>query len=344
MEPSRRGFMKTVAGAAAAAPILASATTASVAQTATAGEPFRLMSFSLKGSDATRIGVVPADGAIVDLVAEAARQGAALSFNPADMVSLIAAGEQGLEEARKLVGGAGATRLALADIRHLAPIPNPRRNVYAVGWNYVEHFAEGQAAKGTDVKYPDHPVFFTKGTHCVNGPFDPIPFDPKVSTQIDWEGELAIIIGKRGRNISEEAAFDHVFGYSVVNDTTARDVQYTRHGAQWFKGKSLDGHGPMGPWIVAKGAFDPNDLHLVTRINGVVKQDANTGQMFFKIPKIIAELSLGLTLEPGDIIASGTPPGVGYARKPPEFMKPGDVMETEIAGIGLIRNEIKMVG
>jgi len=133
-------------------------------------------------------------------------------------------------------------------------------------------------------------------------------------------------------------------GYSVINDTTARDVQNKRHGGQWFKGKSLDGHGPMGPWIVEKSALNYDDLHLVTRINGVVKQDANTSQMYFKVPRIIAELSLGLTLEAGDIIATGTPPGVGFARKPPEFMKPGDVMETEISGIGLIRNEIKAVG
>jgi 2-keto-4-pentenoate hydratase/2-oxohepta-3-ene-1,7-dioic acid hydratase in catechol pathway len=177
----------------------------------------------------------------------------------------------------------------------------------------------------------------------MNGPFSPIPFDPKVSTKIDWEGELAVIIGKRGRNLTEANAMDHVFGFSVINDTTARDLQSTRHGGQWFKGKSLDGHGPMGPWIVTRGAINHDNLKLQTRINGVVRQDANTGQMFFKVPTILAELSMGLTLEPGDVIATGTPPGVGNGMKPPMFMKPGDIMETEISGIGVIRNEIRAV-
>ena len=224
-----------------------------------------------------------------------------------------------------------------------SPIPVMQRNIYAVGWNYLAHFEEGKAMRDPNQKYPEHPVFFTKGQHCMNGPFSPIPFDEKVSTKIDWEGELAVIIGKRGRNLTEANAMDYVFGFSVINDTTARDLQQTRHGGQWFKGKSLDGHGPMGPWIVTRGAINHDNLKLQTRINGVVRQDANTGQMFFKVPTILAELSMGLTLEPGDVIATGTPPGVGNGMKPPMFMKPGDIMETEISGIGLIRNEIKAV-
>ena len=174
----------------------------------------------------------------------------------------------------------------------------------------------------------------------MNGPYDPIPYDPAVSTMIDWEGELAVIIGKRGRNISEAEAMHYVFGYTVINDTTARDIQQKKHGGQWFKGKSLDGHGPLGPWIIPAAELDYANLHLVTRVNGVVKQDANTKQMYFKVPRIVSELSLGLTIEPGDIIATGTPPGVGFARKPQEFLKPGDVMETEISEIGMIRNVI----
>jgi 2-keto-4-pentenoate hydratase/2-oxohepta-3-ene-1,7-dioic acid hydratase in catechol pathway len=231
----------------------------------------------------------------------------------------------------------------LADVTFHAPIPVPQRNIYAVGWNYLAHFEEGKALRDPNQKYPEHPVFFTKGQHTMNGPFSPIPYDPKVSTLIDWEGELAVIIGRRGRNITEANAMDYVFGYSVINDTTARDLQQTRHGGQWFKGKSLDGHGPMGPWIVTRGALDPDNLKLQTRVNGGVRQDANTGQMFFKIPTILAELSMGLTLEPGDVIATGTPPGVGHGMKPPVYLQPGDVMETEISGIGLIRNEIKAV-
>ena len=224
-----------------------------------------------------------------------------------------------------------------------APIPVPARNVYAVGWNYVEHFEEGKSLRDPNQTLPEHPVFFTKGSHTVNGPYDPIPYDPAVSTLIDWEGELAVILGKRGKNIPEEKAMEHVFGFCVINDTTARDVQQKRHGGQWFKGKSLDGHGPLGPWIVTASGFAHDDLHLVTRVNGVVKQDASTRQMHFKVPRIIAELSLGLTIEPGDIIATGTPPGIGHARKPPEYLKPGDVMETEIAGIGVLRNVITAV-
>jgi len=151
-----------------------------------------------------------------------------------------------------------------------------------------------------------------------------------------------VIIGKRGYNVAESDAMQHVFGYAVINDTTARDMQVD-HGGQWFKGKSLDGHGPIGPWIVPASDIDYTNLQLTTRVNGVVKQHINTSQMYFKVPRLIAELSLGLTLEPGDIIATGTPSGIGAARNPPEFLKPGDVMETEIDRIGVIRNEIRRV-
>ncbi len=228
----------------------------------------------------------------MDLTAEAARSGKALSFKPDDMVSLIAAGDKGLAEVRELVEQAAPGRVKLTEIIYLPPIPNPQRNIYAVGWNYLEHFAEGQAVRMTEHKYPEHPVFFTKGTHSINGPFDPIPFDPKVSTRSTGRGNSPSSSASRAQ-YSEAEALDYVFGYSVINDTTARDVQNARHGGQWFKGKSLDGHGPMGPWIVTKGAFDQDKLHLVTRVNGVVKQDASTGQMYFKVPRIIAELSLG---------------------------------------------------
>jgi 2-keto-4-pentenoate hydratase/2-oxohepta-3-ene-1,7-dioic acid hydratase in catechol pathway len=225
-------------------------------------------------------------------------------------------------------------------VRLLAPIPVPARNVYAVGWNYLEHFGESLTAKRAAL--PKHPVFFTKGTHTINGPFDPIPFNPSVSVKIDWEGELAVIIGKRGHNIAEADAMQYVFGYAVINDTTARDMQVD-HGGQWFKGKSLDGHGPIGPWIIPASDIDYTNLQLTTRVNGVVKQQINTSQMYFKVPRIIEELSLGLTLEPGDIIATGTPSGIGAARNPPEFLKPGDVLETEIDRIGMIRNVIRQV-
>jgi 2-keto-4-pentenoate hydratase/2-oxohepta-3-ene-1,7-dioic acid hydratase in catechol pathway len=333
MKASRREFLLATAGAVAVANI-----TEAVAAD---GASLRLITFERKDAAGQRVGVVGAGDKVVDLVA-AKQAGAQFSFAPSDMISLIAAGPAGLAEVQAAAGKAGAT-LALGDVRLMSPIPKPARNIYAVGWNYLEHFAESETAKKAGQTYPEHPVFFSKGTHTMNGPFDPIPYDPAVSTLIDWEGELAVVIGKRGRNIKEADAMNYVFGYATYNDTTARDVQSTRHGGQWFKGKSIDGHGPMGPWIITAGAIDPDKLHLVTRVNGVVKQDAMTTQMYFKIPRIIAELSIGLTLEPGDIIATGTPPGVGNGRNPKEFMKPGDVMETEITGIGLIRNTITQV-
>ena len=336
MNTSRRDVL--VAAATGAAAFAAG----SPGHAAGGGAPLRLLCFSAKTETMPRVGLLIADSSILDVSAEAARRKAALSFDPRDMVSLIASGDKGLDEVRGLIDGAQAVVPYDAQ-RHWSPVPRPARNIYAVGWNYLEHFEEGNNFRETKATYPEHPVFFTKGTHTMNGPFDPIPFDPAVSSDIDWEGELAVIIGKRGRNISEANAMDYVFGYSVINDTTARDIQQKRHGGQWFKGKSLDGHGPMGPWIVEAKALDPDKLKLQTRVNGVVKQDAMTGQMYFKVPRIIAELSLGLTLEPGDVIATGTPPGVGAARKPPEFMKPGDVMETEIVGIGTIRNTIQSV-
>jgi 2-keto-4-pentenoate hydratase/2-oxohepta-3-ene-1,7-dioic acid hydratase in catechol pathway len=336
-----------VAGAMMAAPAvaqapqgIASTVTSGAGAAARAGSGLRFVTFAPGASDSPRVGVVKPDGKVID-IAVAAKAGK-LSFDPTSMVSLIAAGRPALDEVRRIADA--ATDGPMVDkVRLFAPIPAPARNVYAVGWNYLEHFAEGQAVRDQKNDYPEHPVFFTKGVHTINGPYDPIPFDPQVSTQIDWECELAVIIGTRGRNIREADALNHVFGYTVINDTTARDVQTKRHGGQWFKGKSLDGHGPIGPWIVPADQLDYDNLNLVTRVNGVVKQQASTKQMYFKVPRIIAELSLGLTLEPGDIIATGTPPGVGFARKPPEFMKPGDVMETEIAEIGILRNIIQQV-
>lgn len=303
----------------------------------------RLVTYTLKPGEPGRVGAVTANGHIVDIGRAAKHQGVALAFDPTQMVSLIAAGPGALAIVSQLVAKAGTAGPPLAEVTLLAPIPKPTRNVYAVGWNYLEHFEEGKVLRDKAVELPEHPVFFTKAVHTVNGPFAPIPFDPKVSSMIDWEGELAVIIGKGGKNIAEADALSHVFGYTVINDTTARDVQHKKHGEQWFKGKSLDGHGPLGPWIVTAADIDYDNLHLITRVNGVVKQQANTKQMYFKVPRIIAELSLGLTLDPGDIIATGTPPGIGAARNPQEFLKPGDVLETEITEIGLIRNIITAV-
>ncbi|MFC6789083.1 fumarylacetoacetate hydrolase family protein [Methylobacterium komagatae] len=299
-------------------------------------QTLRLVTFAPDKAGTPRLGAVRADGRVIDL-SKAGLPG----VDATGMVSLIAAGPKALEAARRAAASGDGPQVETVHL--LAPIPAPTRNIYAVGWNYLEHFAEGQATSLAKTEYPAHPVFFTKGVNTINGPYDPIPYDTAVSTQIDWEAELAVVVGKGGRNIQEADALDHVFGYSVMNDTTARDMQRTLHGGQWFKGKSLDGHGPFGPWIVPASDIDPSDLRLLLRVNGVVKQDASTKQMYFKVARIISELSRGLTLMPGDIIATGTPPGVGFARKPPEFLKPGDVMETEIVGLGTLRNVIQAV-
>ncbi|WP_088345870.1 MULTISPECIES: fumarylacetoacetate hydrolase family protein [Rhodomicrobium] len=347
METSRRDLLKMGAAVAATGLAATAKSDAVIAQTASAqaatvpaDNRLRLVSYAAIGSDSPKLGVVPANGTVIDVAKAAQAAGQTLTYDPTSMVAFIEAGPAAVDQLRAIVAKAGEG-VPLKDVALLPPIPKLSRNIYAVGWNYLEHFEEGKEMRDPNQKIPEHPVFFTKGVHVLNSPFGPIPYDPAVSTLIDWECELAVIIGKKGRNISEADAMSHVFGFTVINDTTARDVQTTKHGGQWFKGKSLDGHGPMGPWVIPASDLDPSNLKLQLRVNGVIKQDASTKQMYFKIPRIIAELSSGLTLEAGDIIATGTPPGVGHARKPPEYLKPGDVMETEIAEIGTLRNVIQ---
>ena len=182
-------------------------------------------------------------------------------------------------------------------------------------------------------------MFFSKAPTTVTGPYDTVPFHAHVSTQCDWEVELGVIIGPGGIDITQDDAMRHVWGYTVVNDVSWRDLQ-RRHGGQWHKGKSLDGSCPMGPWIVTADSIDHANLAVACRVNGVTKQESNTKHMYFKVPRLIADLSAGTTLEAGDIISTGTPEGVGFARTPAEFMKPGDLLETEIQGIGVMRNPI----
>jgi 2-keto-4-pentenoate hydratase/2-oxohepta-3-ene-1,7-dioic acid hydratase in catechol pathway len=227
----------------------------------------------------------------------------------------------------------------LRDIRWHAPIPRPPKNVFCVGRNYAAHVKEGAAAQKHDGKLPDVPVFFTKAPTAVTGPFDAVPRHRGITEQMDWEAELGVVIGRAGRNIGRDAALAHVFGYTVLNDFTARDLQ-TRH-TQWFKGKSLDGSCPIGPVIVTADEFgDPQAKRVSLRVNGVTKQDAATADMIFPVATIIEWLSKGLTLEPGDLIATGTPEGVGMGRTPQEWLRDGDVVETEVEGIGVMRNRI----
>jgi 2-keto-4-pentenoate hydratase/2-oxohepta-3-ene-1,7-dioic acid hydratase in catechol pathway len=263
---------------------------------------------------------------------------------PGEMISFIEAGEASWERARRAVedAGSGTTTgvLPLDGVELLAPIPRPRKNVFALGLNYKEHVAEGARARGTELKLPEYPVFFTKAPTAVIGPDQPIPFDGRVSDKWDWEVELAVVIGRGGRDIGRNRALEHVFGYTVLNDVSVRDVQ-RKHGGQFFRGKSIDGTCPIGPWIVTRDELpDPSHLRITCRVNGVTKQDSNTSYMIFDVPATIESLSAGMTLEPGDIIATGTPEGVGFARNPPELLKPGDVVESEVEGIGVLRNPV----
>lgn len=229
-------------------------------------------------------------------------------------------------------------RLPLADVRLAAPV-RPQKNVFCVGRNYLEHAKEGARALGRELKLPEVPTFFSKAPTAIADPDAKLQFDAAISAQYDWEAELAVVIGKRIKNATEESAMDAVFGYTCLNDITARDLQ--RAHLQWLKGKSLDDSCPMGPWIVdASEIPDPHRLQISLRVNGQKKQEANTGQMIFRIPRLLADLSRGMTLEPGDVIATGTPDGVGFARTPPEFFQHGDVVEISIQKIGTLRNAI----
>jgi 2-keto-4-pentenoate hydratase/2-oxohepta-3-ene-1,7-dioic acid hydratase in catechol pathway len=263
---------------------------------------------------------------------------------PLDMVGVIAAGEPLHARLRDIAGKArGGAKLST--VKLLAPIPRPSRSVFCVGWNYSEHFQEGarmraqQGAPGQQ-EIPEYPALFSKNPATVTGPDSPIWWPGPHSEQLDWEVELAVVIGRGGRDIAEDGAASHVFGYTCANDVSVRDLQ-RRHGGQWFKGKNFDSHLPLGPWIVTADALDPNALGVRTRVNGETKQDSNTRFMVFKIPRLIREFSAGCELVPGDIFITGTPEGVGFARKPPEFMKIGDTVEVEIEGIGVLRNTVQ---
>jgi 2-keto-4-pentenoate hydratase/2-oxohepta-3-ene-1,7-dioic acid hydratase in catechol pathway len=294
----------------------------------------KLCTFSPLPSGQPRPGLVIDDKRVVDIPAALGADA-----DTSTMLGIVRAGPAMMSRLRALAAKTAAGTIAIADVKLHAPIPRPAKNVFCVGWNYLEHFEEGARKLQDNRELPKWPVFFSKATTAVTGPFDTIPFDAKISTSLDWEVELGVIIGADGKNIGEGDAMRHVFGYTVINDVSWRDLQ-RRHGGQWHKGKSLDGTCPMGPWIVTADSIDPNNLRVTCRVNGVTKQDSNTKFLYFKLPRLIADLSMGQTLEAGDVISTGTPEGVGFARTPPEFMKPGDLLETEIEGIGTMRNPI----
>ncbi|MDN3921278.1 fumarylacetoacetate hydrolase family protein [Roseateles violae] len=273
-----------------------------------------------------RVGLVSADGlqiAPLALPAEDARGGALA------LIERLSAGEPlpAAEPAQPLAG-----------LRLEAPLPRPRRNVFCVGRNYQAHAQElsGSIFKNAPPAGMDWPIVFSKVPETVVADGAEVALPTEVSTQIDYEAELAVVIGRGGKNIAREQAMGHVFGYTIVNDVTARDVQ-TRH-QQWHLGKSFDGFCPMGPWIVTADELDGRDTRLRCWVNEELRQDARTTDLIFDIPALIATISRGITLYPGDVIATGTPAGVGMGLVPPQYLKPDDVVRIEIDGIGTLSN------
>jgi 2-keto-4-pentenoate hydratase/2-oxohepta-3-ene-1,7-dioic acid hydratase in catechol pathway len=234
--------------------------------------------------------------------------------------------------------GAG---IPISEVQLKAPIPLPRRNVICVGKNYREHAKEfshsgfeAGAVKGAEID--EYPAVFTKMPSSVTAPGSTVPLHGHITQSVDYEAELALVIGKGGRDIAKRDAYAHVFGYTIVNDVTARDRQ--RHHKQWFLGKALDGFCPMGPWITTADELDPENLEVKCWVNGELRQSANTRDLIFDIPTLVETISAGLTLEHGDLIATGTPAGVGIGFNPPKFLKSGDSVRIAISGIGEIEN------
>lgn len=258
----------------------------------------------------------------------------------ADVQVWMEGGEAYLDEVMRMVEwaeekGEGAFLLDLKDVRLAAPIPRPRKNIFCIGKNYADHAME----LGSEADIPSDPMVFSKAPTAVVGPEVPVLLHRDVTDSLDYEGELAVVIGKQGKGIAKEDAYDYVFGYTMINDVTARDLQ-ERH-QQFLLGKSLDTSCPMGPWLVHKDEIaDSHDLKIETRVNGEVRQSADTGQMIFDIPTLISTISAGTTLEAGDIIATGTPAGVGKGMKPPQFLQAGDVMEVTVEGMGTLKNQV----
>ncbi|WP_226644725.1 fumarylacetoacetate hydrolase family protein [Mesobacillus subterraneus] len=288
------------------------------------------------------IGIVHPDGGRVLPLLEAYEKMGGKSALPTGMAEAISLGDLFYQEAKKTVQWVSEHNLdveiyiPLESVELLAPIPRPAKNVFCVGKNYAEHAIE----MGSKEDIPEHVMVFTKAPTTVIAHGQNILSHRELTEQLDYEGELAVVIGKKGIRIKREEALDYVFGYTIVNDVTARDLQ-AKH-KQFFIGKSLDTTCPLGPWIVHKSAIDnPNNLDIKTTVNGEVRQDSNTENFIFPVEEIIAVLSQGMTLEPGDIIATGTPAGVGKGFKPPRFLKSGDTVEITVGGIGILRNKVE---
>jgi 2-keto-4-pentenoate hydratase/2-oxohepta-3-ene-1,7-dioic acid hydratase in catechol pathway len=299
----------------------------------------KLVTYRSGAETAARLGALSADH-VVDLQRLGQKTGIDL---PDNMLSFIDLGGRAVEATAEMLAAHFekwplGTALPVGNVALLAPIPRPRKNIFGIGLNYVEHIAESSLALDTSANLPDKPVIFSKPPTSVIGTGEAIQHNAKLTRQLDWEVELAVIIGGTARRVSKSEALSHVFGYSVMNDVSARD---NRRAGQWIFSKGQDSYAPFGPCIVtADEIADPQALELWLTVNGVEKQRSNTRHMLFKVDELIADISSAITLEPGDIIATGTPSGVGAGRTPQEWMWPGDVIEAGIAGIGQIRNPV----
>lgn len=262
---------------------------------------------------------------------------------PKRMLDFIQLGPQAISATTALLDRASTgwpTGIALpaANVRLLAPIPRPSKNIFGIGLNYIDHVAESAAALDTSPELPKQPVIFSKPPTSVIGPDEPILHNAAITQQLDWEVELAVIIGTTAKRVTRADALTHVFGYTLLIDMSARDC---RRAGQWIYSKGQDSFAPMGPCIVTADEIpDPQTLDLWLSVNGVEKQRSNTSHMLFKVDELIEDISKGITLEPGDIIASGTPEGVGAGRTPQEWVWPGDTIEATVQGIGSLRHPV----
>ncbi|MFD7413458.1 fumarylacetoacetate hydrolase family protein [Kitasatospora purpeofusca] len=296
----------------------------------------RLLTYCTPGDDTPRPGALLAGDRVADLSALAAVAGVRL---PPDLLGLVAAGAPALAAVRELLTGTtgeGPLVRPLAEVVLRAPL-RPGK-IVGVGLNYVEHVAESHRTLDTERELPDRPVLFSKPSTAVTGPGQPILHNAELTEQLDWECELAVVIGTPAFRVTETDALRHVFGYSIVNDISARDQ---RRSGQWFFSKGQDSYAPFGPVVVTADEIpDPQRLDLSLRVNGELRQDSNTRHMLFGIARLIADISSGVTLEPGDVIATGSPSGVGAGMVPPQFLRPGDLVEATIEGIGTLANPV----
>lgn len=302
----------------------------------------RLITYRSDVTAAARLGAI-VDQQVVDLARLAEEQE---QYLPDNMLDFIDLGPQGVRVGTELLNiyqglFPAGTAWPVQNVKILAPIPRPRKNIFGIGLNYVEHVAESSRTLDTSKELPKQPVIFSKPPTTVIGPGDAIEHNGQITQQLDWEVELAVVIGTRAKRVAAKDALNYVFGYSLMIDMSARDC---RRAGQWIYSKGQDTYAPFGPCIVTADEIpDPHNLNLNLKVNGVTKQDSNTRHMLFNVNTLIEDISQGITLEPGDIIATGTPEGVGAGRSPQEWVWPGDVIEAYVEHIGELRHPVVSV-